>query len=274
MSLTNDMYEIWPLAQKIICANPRMAYGAWGDDGKRVLPWNTFQVKHKLFALMMPSISKAPLSCQEFFLRQVLGSEDGETYAAFFAAIYNDTALFDFLIEYAPSGLGVFEHILTLGVTLAVAAADTGSLESLKMVVDKNSKGRAILGIPDDSGRGLAHYAAKQGHLNILEYLFEEKPVLLELKDDEGKTPLHYAMENEKYAAARFLIDHCSKGILEVMDNSGKKPTSSCSFSWDEMQEVIKNPMAIFDIMESREKREQEENYKEQKKKVMYSPYQ
>jgi len=57
----------------------------------------------------------------------------------------------------------------------------------------------------DKKGLAPAHYAAAQGHLDVLQYL-ATKGADLEVEDPHARTPLHYAALGSNVEVLRFLI--------------------------------------------------------------------
>eukprot|EP00775_Hariotina_reticulata_P003819 gene3819-4077_t len=63
----------------------------------------------------------------------------------------------------------------------------------------------ADLSMRDKKGLAPAHYAAAQGHLDVLQYL-ATKGADLEVEDPQARTPLHYAALGSSVEVLRFLI--------------------------------------------------------------------
>ncbi|KAJ7557285.1 hypothetical protein O6H91_05G120300 [Diphasiastrum complanatum] len=83
--------------------------------------------------------------------------------------------------------------------------------------------------LKDDEGRTALHWAADRGRLHIVKTLVS-KGAEIQAKDQEGQTPLHYAAACEQEAIAQYLVQHCADPL--TCDNEGVTPLSCCPTSW------------------------------------------
>lgn len=79
---------------------------------------------------------------------------------------------------------------------------EAGDLELLKAYLDKNP---GDVDARDEQGRTAVHMAAANGHMPILEMLFQFNPQP-NVPNDEGNTALHFAALNNRVAAAEALL--------------------------------------------------------------------
>jgi len=56
----------------------------------------------------------------------------------------------------------------------------------------------------------------------------------LSLQDNEGQTPLHYAVLCDREAIAEYLVKH--NADVDVRDNDGTSPSELCEKNWRFMQ--------------------------------------
>jgi cytohesin len=87
-------------------------------------------------------------------------------------------------------------------------AAAMGSLESVKVLV----KGGCDPSLPDAQGENAIHAAARSGKLKIVKYILEKQPghiwsSLVDQRGNDGKTPLHSAVQGENPDIISFLLD-------------------------------------------------------------------
>ncbi|CAN6487165.1 unnamed protein product [Victoria cruziana] len=87
--------------------------------------------------------------------------------------------------------------------------------------------------LKDSDGRTALHWAVDRGHLNAVELLVSKRSDV-NVKDNEGQTPLHYAVLCERQAICEYLIK--SGGDLSIVDNDGSTPRSLCTLMWPCMQ--------------------------------------
>ncbi|KPI89115.1 hypothetical protein ABL78_1759 [Leptomonas seymouri] len=81
---------------------------------------------------------------------------------------------------------------------------EEGDLELLRSYLEKNPRD---VDAHDEQGRTAVHMAAANGHMPILEMLFEFNPQP-NTPNDEGNTALHFAALNNRVAAAEALLAH------------------------------------------------------------------
>ncbi|CAJ1029631.1 Ankyrin repeats (many copies)/Ankyrin repeats (3 copies)/Ankyrin repeat, putative [Leishmania guyanensis] len=81
---------------------------------------------------------------------------------------------------------------------------ETGDLDLLKAYLEKNP---SEVDARDEQGRTAVHMAAANGHMAILEMLFQFDPQP-NVPNDEGNTALHFAALNNRVAAAEALLAH------------------------------------------------------------------
>ncbi|GAA0170552.1 hypothetical protein LIER_24783 [Lithospermum erythrorhizon] len=87
--------------------------------------------------------------------------------------------------------------------------------------------------VKDSEGRTPLHWAVDRGHQSVVELLISKNSDL-NIKDDEGQTPLHYAAVCERAAIAELLVKQ--KADLHIRDNDGNSPSDLCEQSWPWMQ--------------------------------------
>ncbi|KAI3457982.1 hypothetical protein Pfo_014645 [Paulownia fortunei] len=93
------------------------------------------------------------------------------------------------------------------------------------------------LNLKDSEGRTPLHWAVDRGHLNITAMLLN-KFADVNAKDDEGQTPLHYAAVCERTAIAELLVKHGAD--IEITDNEGEAPRDLCELSWPGLELLAK----------------------------------
>ncbi|KAK9291445.1 hypothetical protein L1049_019393 [Liquidambar formosana] len=109
------------------------------------------------------------------------------------------------------------------------AFAREGEVENLLKCVESG----VSVNLKDSEGRTPLHWAVDRGHLNITELLVS-RSADINAKDDEGQTPLHYAAVCDREAIAEFLVKH--NAAADVKDNDGNSPCDLCDSNWPWMQ--------------------------------------
>ncbi|RWR89402.1 ankyrin-1 isoform X1 [Cinnamomum micranthum f. kanehirae] len=90
-------------------------------------------------------------------------------------------------------------------------AACTGNLDLLKKLAQQLDDGKGLAGtvadVKDANKRGALHFAAREGNTEVCKYLIEELKLEIDVKDDDGETPLIHATRQGHFATAKFLLD-------------------------------------------------------------------
>ncbi|XP_043717468.1 acyl-CoA-binding domain-containing protein 1-like [Telopea speciosissima] len=108
------------------------------------------------------------------------------------------------------------------------ACAREGEIDSLL----KDIASGVSVNLKDSDGQTPLHWAVDRGHLNIVELLVSRNADV-NAKDNEGQTPLHYAAVCDREAIAEYLVKH-NAGI-DVKDNDGYTPSDLCESNWSWM---------------------------------------
>ncbi|GER34294.1 acyl-CoA-binding domain-containing protein 1 [Striga asiatica] len=93
------------------------------------------------------------------------------------------------------------------------------------------------LNIKDSEGRTPLHWAVDRGHLNVTALLLD-KNADVNAKDDEGQTALHYAAVCERSSIAELLLKHGAD--IDIKDNEGDTPRDLCESSWPGLELLAK----------------------------------
>ncbi|CAI9086931.1 OLC1v1020867C1 [Oldenlandia corymbosa var. corymbosa] len=91
------------------------------------------------------------------------------------------------------------------------------------------------INIKDSEGRTPLHWAVDRGHLNVAELLLD-RGADVNAKDNEGQTPLHYAAVCERPALAELLVKH--NADTEIKDSDGSSAADLSESNWPWMQRV------------------------------------
>jgi ankyrin repeat protein len=100
------------------------------------------------------------------------------------------------------------------------------------------SKAQEILNHQDKFGRTLLHYAALENKTQYAQSLIEQGQANLNIKDLEGNTPLHIAVQCNNYAMVDFL---CKKGAH--LDIKNKKQLTPFHIS------ILKKHLNILELL-------------------------
>ncbi|KAJ8421378.1 hypothetical protein Cgig2_028736 [Carnegiea gigantea] len=92
-------------------------------------------------------------------------------------------------------------------------AAYNGNLNVLKELVAEFGHGReeqakGLMGVKDPKGRTALHCAAGRGKTHVCKYLVEQLKIDVNVKDDEGYTPLHTSVLDGQYLTSVYVLDH------------------------------------------------------------------
>ncbi|KAG2701413.1 hypothetical protein I3843_06G039900 [Carya illinoinensis] len=105
------------------------------------------------------------------------------------------------------------------------AFAREGEVDNLLKCIE----GGISVNLRDGEGRTPLHWAVDRGHLNITELLIKSNADV-NAKDDDGQTPLHYAVTCEREGLVKFLVEQNAK--TDFKDNDGNTPADLCEANW------------------------------------------
>ena len=111
------------------------------------------------------------------------------------------------------------------GLSLLMVAVVTGN-QSIVAEILKSKFGRDLLRKVDKNGRNEVHYCAMHDCSAILEALAAQR-CNVDLRDNQGKTPLMYACENGRYATVACLIRRGGASV-DITDNEGRNVLHHC----------------------------------------------
>lgn len=94
----------------------------------------------------------------------------------------------------------------------------------------KNIDDGVSVNLRDSEGRTPLHWAVDRGHLKIVEILIN-RSADVNAKDNEGQTPLHYAAVCEREEFAKLLIKHGADPRMK--DEDGNSPSDLCISPWN-----------------------------------------
>ncbi|MQM10872.1 hypothetical protein Taro_043766 [Colocasia esculenta] len=97
------------------------------------------------------------------------------------------------------------------------ASAREGEANALLALIDNG----VSVNLRDGEGRTPLHWAVDRGHLDVVEMLIRREADV-NAKDGEGQTPLHYAVLCERDAIAELLVKHGAD--RDAKDNEGHTP--------------------------------------------------
>ncbi|KAJ3689288.1 hypothetical protein LUZ61_018452 [Rhynchospora tenuis] len=104
-------------------------------------------------------------------------------------------------------------------------AAREGARDDLLKQLDSG----VSVNLKEGEGRTPLHWAVDRGHLDIVKELLKAHTDV-NAKDNEGQTPLHYAVVCEREAIAELLVNH--GGDPHIIDNDGSSPLDLCDSKW------------------------------------------
>ncbi|KAL9997818.1 putative acyl-CoA-binding protein, ACBP [Helianthus debilis subsp. tardiflorus] len=87
--------------------------------------------------------------------------------------------------------------------------------------------------IKDSEGRAPLHWAVDRGHIETAELLLSRNADV-NLKDNEGQTPLHYAAVCEREHIAELLVK--KNASTDIKDDDGNYPADLCDSKWPWIQ--------------------------------------
>lgn len=87
--------------------------------------------------------------------------------------------------------------------------------------------------LKDSEGRTPLHWAVDRGHLNMAELLVS-KNANVNAKDNDGQTALHYAVMCDREGVAEYLVKQ--NADTGAKDNDGSSPCDLCESNWPCLQ--------------------------------------
>jgi ankyrin repeat protein len=86
--------------------------------------------------------------------------------------------------------------------TPLICAAAAGQLLAAQLLLKRKSNLKGV----DEGGMTALHWAAFNGHVEVVDYLIRQSRSSLSLINDQGRTPLHLAAMNSQFAVVEFLV--------------------------------------------------------------------
>jgi ankyrin repeat protein len=86
--------------------------------------------------------------------------------------------------------------------TPLICAAEAGQLLAVQLLLKRKSNFKGV----DEGGMTALHWAAFNGHVEVVDYLTRQSRSSLALINDQGRTPLHLAAMNSKFAVVELLV--------------------------------------------------------------------
>ncbi|KAE9587250.1 hypothetical protein Lal_00004777 [Lupinus albus] len=108
--------------------------------------------------------------------------------------------------------------------------AREGDTANLLMCIENG----VSVNLKDSEGRTPLHWAVDRGHLDVTELLVG-KDADVNAKDNDGQTPLHYAVTCEREAIAEYLVKH--NADTHAKDNDGCSPRDGSESKWPCLQQ-------------------------------------
>ncbi|KAK4790158.1 hypothetical protein SAY86_017462 [Trapa natans] len=109
------------------------------------------------------------------------------------------------------------------------AFAREGEVANLAKCID----GGVNINVKDSEGRTSLHWAVDRGHFDVVELLIS-KGADVNAKDNEGQVPLHYAAVCEREGIGEFLVKN--NASIAIKDNDGLSPSDICESDWPFMK--------------------------------------
>jgi len=108
-----------------------------------------------------------------------------------------------------------------------------GNIDKVKEIIIQQPD---LINKKDENGLSLLHWACDRGQMNMVQWLIEQG-ININEKDNDGETPLSYSLLCENYEIAKYLIEKGADTTLT--NNDGENPLSDVYN--DEFNEWFKN---------------------------------
>ncbi|GKA38864.1 acyl-CoA-binding domain-containing protein 1-like protein [Tanacetum coccineum] len=119
------------------------------------------------------------------------------------------------------------------------AFAREGDTENLIKCVE----GGIAVDMKDSEGRTPLHWAVDRGHIEAAELLLSRNADV-NLKDNEGQTPLHYAAVCDRESIAELLVK--KNAATNIKDDDGNYPSDLCDSKWPWIQPQVLNVIVVY----------------------------
>ncbi len=126
------------------------------------------------------------------------------------------------------SGQAIDMEVSKGGATALHLASEKGYMEIIETLIEHGADWRKT----DDYGNTNLHYAASQGGIESVKYFFDRfGPDRINIKNDEGETPLHQSITSGSEAVVGFLI--ANGGYVNAKSKIGLTPISNLPLEWN-----------------------------------------
>ncbi|KAG4086376.1 acyl CoA binding protein-domain-containing protein [Neocallimastix lanati (nom. inval.)] len=108
-----------------------------------------------------------------------------------------------------------------------------GNIEKVKELILKQPN---LINKKDENGLSLLHWACDRGQMNMIQFLIDQG-ININEKDNEGETPLSYSLLCENYDISKYLISNGAD--ITLTNNEGENPLADVDN--EEFNEWLKN---------------------------------
>ncbi len=164
-----------------------------------------------------------------------LGIADGIT-AAYFAAAKGHTDIISYIADKYKATLGI-NSFNDMGITLLNLTSVFGTLDMVKYLLENGADPTIV----DASGSLPAHYAAREGKLDIFNHFVKETGFNINLGISDGRTSAHFAAVNGRSDIIKYI--KANGGNVNIPTHNGMTPLHyvSCLDSLDMVKCLLEN---------------------------------